>query len=322
MTGPRVIAGTAIVAIVSACGATAPSGAQHQTGSLPSTPSTLAQSPAVHPDPHVMVIMDENRGVAATLGHCSSDPYLCSLAADDASLTSWYAITHPSAPNYLALVSGGTQGITSDCSPDGGGCGPFNTPDLGGQLTGAGIPWEALMESMPSPCDRVDSAGEYAEKHDPFMYFNDDRGAACATHIVPYPGADALSVALDSATPPDFIWITPNLIDDMHDGTVAQGDAWLAANLPAVLSSSWFADDGTVMITFDENDEAPDGSCCGNAAGGIVPMIVISAKARGRGSIDALGDDYSTLNAIEAAYGLPYLGNAGPATTSLGALFG
>ena len=108
----------------------------------------------------------------------------------------------------------------------------------------------------------------------------------------------------------------------MHDGSVAQGDAWLTVNLPPVLSSSWFADDGTVIITFDENDEAPNGSCCGNAAGGLIPMIVISAKARGRGSIDMPGDDYSTLRAIEAAYGLPLLGNAASAMTGLGELFG
>jgi acid phosphatase len=178
------------------------------------------------------------------------------------------------------------------------------------------------MQSMPSPCDRVSSVGAYAEKHDPFMYFDDDRGAGCAAHIVPYPGAAAMTVAFDSAAPPDFIWITPNLNNDMHDGTVAQGDAWLAANLPAVLSSSWFAADGTVIITFDENDDAPDGSCCGNAAGGLIPMIVISAKPRGRGSVDMRGDHYSTLRAIEAAYGLPLLGNAASATTGLGALFG
>jgi phosphatidylinositol-3-phosphatase len=319
VTGARIIAAGALFATVAACGSTA----QQPLESSPSSTATLiAQSPAARPEPHVMVIMDENRGVAATLGHCSSDPYLCSLAADDASLTAWYAITHPSAPNYLALVSGATQGITSDCSPDGGGCGPFNVPDLGGQLTGAGIPWVALMESMPAPCDRVSSAGEYAEKHDPFMYFDDDRGAGCATHIVPYPGVAALSVALDASTPPDFIWITPNLIHDTHDGTVAQGDAWFAANLPDVLSSSWFADDGTVIITFDENDEAPDGSCCGNAKGGVIPMIVISAKARGRGSIGTVGDDYSTLRAIEAAYGLPLLGNAASASPDLGGLFG
>jgi acid phosphatase len=269
-----------------------------------------------------MVIMEENRGVAATLGHCPSDPYLCSLAAGDASLTAWYAITHPSAPNYLALVSGATQGITSDCTPDGGGCGPFNVTDLGSQLTGAGIPWLALMESMPAPCDRVSSAGEYAEKHDPFMYFNDDRGAGCATHIVPYPGVGGMSAMLDASAPPDFVWITPNLINDMHDGTVAQGDAWLAANLPAVLASSWFAEDGTVIITFDENDEAPDGSCCGNAKGGVIPMIVISAKARGHGAIATVGDDYSTLRAIEVAYGVSLLGNAASATSGLGELFG
>ena len=269
-----------------------------------------------------MVIMEENRGVTATLGHCISDPYLCSLAAGDASLTAWYAVTHPSAPNYVALVSGGTQGIASDCTPDGGGCGPFNATDLGGQLSGAGIPWLALMESMPAPCDRVGSADAYAEKHDPFMYFTDDRGAGCATHIVPYPGAATLSAVLDGSTPPDFIWITPNLINDMHDGTVAQGDAWLAANLRAVLSSSWYADHGTVIIAFDENDDAPNGSCCGNAKGGVIPMIVVSENARGRGSIGTVGDHYSTLRAIETAYGLPLLGNAASAPTGLEGLFG
>src|ERR1700693_1820790 len=74
--------------------------------------------------PHVMVIVEENRGYGATLGDCAADPYLCSLAAGYASLTAWYAVSHPSAPNYLALDSGSTQGIASDCTPDGGGCGP------------------------------------------------------------------------------------------------------------------------------------------------------------------------------------------------------
>jgi phosphatidylinositol-3-phosphatase len=260
--------------------------------------------------PHVMVIMEENRGYAATLGSCSADPYFCSLAAGFVSATSWYGISHPSAPNYLAIDSGSIQGITSDCTPDGGGCGPFASPDLGTQLSGAGIPWVAYMEGMASACDRVGGSGGYAEKHDPFMYFLGNRGSACATHVLPYPGAAAVVTTLDSAAPPDFVWITPNLANDMHDGSVARGDAWLRSNVSAVLSSAWFAVDGTVIITMDENDAAPSGSCCGNASGGQVPMVVISAKARGRGAITVPGDQYVTLRSIEEVFGLNLLQNA------------
>ncbi|MFZ0919768.1 MAG: alkaline phosphatase family protein [Candidatus Dormiibacterota bacterium] len=304
----------AIAVVVAGCGGLA--------GSSPPSHPRTSPAAASRAEPHVMVIMEENRGYAATLGACDADPYLCSIAADYASFTSWYAIAHPSAPNYLALVSGSTQGVTSDCTPDGGGCGPFGARDLGGELSAAGIPWVAYMEGMPSPCDQAGSAGDYAEKHDPFMYFSSNLGATCAAHIVPYPGAAIAVTALDSSRPADFVWVTPNLAHDMHDGSVGQGDAWLRSNLPPVLGSSWFADDGTVIITMDENDASPGGSCCGNAAGGRVPMIVISAGTRGRGSIAAVGDHYSTLRAIELAYGLPLLGTAAPAAGELSALLG
>jgi hypothetical protein len=173
------------VAALAGCAAT-PS--EHSVpSSLAARPSPTAgvNTPAVRLEPHVMVIVEENRGYAATLGSCAADPYLCLLAASYSSLAAWYAITHPSAPNYLALESGATQGVSSDCTPDGGGCGPFEAPDLGSEMSSAGIPWLAYMEGMPAPCDRVASAGDYAEKHDPFMYFSLDRGGACATHIVP-----------------------------------------------------------------------------------------------------------------------------------------
>jgi phosphatidylinositol-3-phosphatase len=311
-----------IAVIVAACGTPA----SHSPRPQPPTtsPAATLTPPGVgaQAEPHVMVIVEENRGYAATLGSCDADPYLCSLASDYMSFTAWYAIAHPSAPNYLALVSGSTQGVSSDCTPDGGGCGPFRARDLGGGLSAAGIPWVAYMEGMPSPCDQVGSTGDYAEKHDPFMYFSDNLGATCALHILPYPGAPTVVAALDSSRPPDVVWITPNLAHDMHDGSVGQGDAWLRANLPPVLASSWFADHGTVIITMDENDASPSGSCCGNAAGGRVPMIVLSAGLRGRGPIATVGDHYSTLRAIELAFGLPLLGTAAPAAGELSALLG
>jgi phosphatidylinositol-3-phosphatase len=296
--------------------------------SPPATQSTPSATPAIataapRTTPHVMVIMEENRGYGATLGSCSADRYFCSLASRYASATSWYGVSHPSAPNYLAVDSGSTQGIASDCTPDGGGCGPFAVSDLGTQLSIAGIPWIAYMESMPSRCDRVGSSGAYAEKHDPFMYFAGNRGAACSSHIVPYPGVHGMIATLNAPNPPDFAWITPNLQNDMHDGSVTRGDAWLAANLPAVLASRWFADDGTVIVTMDENDASSSGFCCGGAHGGRVPMVVISGRAQARGSIQTPGDLYGTLRSIEEVFGLRFLGNAASIKNGeLSSLFG
>jgi phosphatidylinositol-3-phosphatase len=267
--------------------------------------------------PHVMVIVEENKGYKATLGTCSADPYYCSLAATYATATSWYGISHPSAPNYVAMVSGATQGVSSDCTPPS--CGPFNVPSLGGQLTAAGIPWRAYMESMPAPCSTGGTAGLYAEKHNPFMYFSDVRLASnCATVDVPYPGVAGMVAALSGPSAPDFVWITPNLANDMHNGTVQQGDAWLKANLAPVLASPWFAGaNATVIVTMDENDAQ------GTPGGGQVPMVVISSTAHGVGAVTTAGNHFGMLRSVEEEFGLGLLGGASiSANGDLTPLFG
>ena len=265
---------------------------------------TPTPTPTITPTPgasHVMVIMEENKGYQATLGSCGDDPYLCSLASQYASYTNWDAIAHPSLPNYLGVDSGGTQGCGADACPGG-----YTARDLGGELSSAGIPWTAYMESMPSPCYTGGSQGLYKRAHNPFVYFNDVvNSATCSNNVVPYPGSSGLVSDLDASGAPQFVWITPNLNDDMHNGSVAQGDAWLAANLPAVLTSSWFTDyDSTVIVTMDENDAQPF------PGGGQIPMVVISTAARGQGRSRPRGNLYGTLRAIEEEFGVGYLGAA------------
>jgi acid phosphatase len=243
----------------------------------------------------------------------ASAPYITSLANTYAYDSNWWAIRHPSLPNYLAVVSGDTQGCTSDS------CGQYPADNLGNQLSNAGIPWTAYMETMPSACYTGSSSGTYVGKHNPFIHFSDVvTGGTCATHDVPYPGSAAMASQLDGPNPPDFVWITPNLQDDMHDGTTAQGDAWLKANLPAVLTSAWFAQpDSTIIFTMDENDLQ------GSPAGGQIPMVVISNRSVGGGNLTTYGNLYGTLRAIEEAYGLPLLGAAGDAANGdPSALFG
>jgi hypothetical protein len=114
------------------------------------------------------------------------------------------------------------------------------------------------------------------------------------------------------------------MCDDGHDdcgpGRVPQLDGWLRANLPAVLSSAWFRDRGAIIVTMDEG---VSGSCCGDAFGGRVPAVVISASSRGRGGVPSPGDHFGTLRGIEEAFGLPLLGAASdPRSGDLGGLLG
>lgn len=244
-----------------------------------------------------MVVMLENKGYGPTLGTCTADPYFCSLAATYASYTNWHGVGHPSLPNYLAFDSGSSQGCSSDRCATG-----YSATDLGGQLSMAGVPWTAYMESMPSPCYTGGSAGGYARKHNPFAYFTDN-DPTC--HVQPYPGAGGLVAALDGPAAPDFAWITPNLINDMHDGTVQQGDAWLQANVAPVLTSSWFTNfPATVIVTMDEGDSGGSNQ---------VPLVVISHASRGQGAISTAGNHYGTLRSIEEAYGLGLMGGAAAA---------
>ncbi len=290
---------------------------------VPRTPTSApTQRPAPSPRPtphfttaHVLVIMEENKGYQATLGSCGADPYLCSLAARYASETSWFGVSHPSEPNYVAFESGGIQGCTSDTSCP---AGSVSATDLGGQLTANRIPWVSWMESMPSPCYTGAGAGGglYVVKHSFGGFFKDEYTGAC--HMLPYPGVSSALSTLDGARAPDFVWITPNVNNDMHDGSVQQGDAWLRANLAPILASSWFTNfNSTVIVTMDENDAQS------SPAGGKVPLVIVSSLATHRGAIATSGNEYGLLRSIEEVYRLPLLGAAAnPANGDLRSWFG
>src|SRR5205807_359288 len=110
-------------------------------------------------------------------------------------------------------------------------------------------------------------------KHNPFVYFDDVNGwdgraftrpARCMDHVVDYRQLDA---DLTAGTLPRYVFITPDLLNDMHDGSVKRGDDWLAREVPKILSSPAFQDGGVLFLTWDE------GSTLGNDE---PPMIVIS----------------------------------------------
>ena len=162
------------------------------------------------------------------------------------------------------------------------------------------------MEGMPSACYPGAGTNGYAKKHDPFMYFTavTQNAGACA-NVVPF---TQLRSDLDGNTAPPFLWVSPNLCHDGHDCSTATMDGWLAAELPRVLASSWYAHDGIVIITWDEGGSSA--GCCSGARGGQVATIVVSSRVPQHIEMTTPVDHAGTLRTLEDLYGLGYLGDA------------
>jgi len=174
------------------------------------------------------------------------------------------------------------------------------------------------MEGAPTPCylgNTYGGAGGYMQIHNPFMYFHSTSapGQKC-NNVVPF---TSFAGDLNSPSPPAFVWVTPTGCHQMHDSCaplndpVKQGDQWLKSTMQTVLASSWYAQGGTVIITWDEGTNSqgwncPNG-CGGNTSngGGQIPTVVVSSGANGQ--ISDGGNHYGTLRSIAKAYGVPFL---------------
>jgi phosphatidylinositol-3-phosphatase len=244
---------------------------------------------------HIMVIVEENEGYSNIIGS-SNAPYINGLASTYSSATKWYGLTDSSLADYVALISGTT--------------GSYGKPTLVGELATAGITWKAYMEDMPSACYTGGGVGNYEKVHNPFVYFKSITGnPAQCNRIVPFAGSGGFASDLNGNTAPNFMYVVPNVCDDMHSSCssnkIKQGDQWLNTNLPTVLGSQWYAAGGIVIITWDSATTA-DKSGWNTGNGGHVPTIVISATSHG--TFSSGGNHYGTLRAIEEAYGVGLLG--------------
>jgi acid phosphatase len=230
----------------------------------------------------------ENKERGAVLGSKDA-PYITGLARTYANAPNSYAIRHPSLPNYLALVSGSTQGITSDCT----GC-DANGPNLGTQLSAKGISWRSYLEGLPKPCFNGAFAGRYAKKHDPFAYWASTRCGHRASF-------DVLDRDLRRGTLPPFALVVPDLCHDMHDCSVAVGDRYLSVLVPRLLKA--LGPRGYLVLTFDEGSSSVHG-------GGRIPTIVAGpGVVRGR-TLASTVTHYGVLRTIEDTFGLAHLGAA------------
>ena len=260
---------------------------------------TAVQPPGTLSFGHIFVILLENKE-APDVVDSPSAPFLNSLARQYARAARFYGTSHPSLPNYLALTGGDTFGITTNCTT----C-FLDRPNLADGIERSGRTWKAYMESMPSPCFEHND-GNYAQKHDPFMYYKNirDNPDRCAK-VVPL---EVLKTDLESGQVPDFVWITPDMCNSTHDCELTKGDEWLKEWVPRIMGSSAWGPDAVLFITFDEGDS--DAGCCRYAAGGVIDTVVVSPLARPGFVSERSYDHYSLLRTIEEAWGLPLLGKS------------
>ena len=252
---------------------------------------------------HIILIVLENEGYNAVIGS-SSTPNLTALATKNVLMTNYYAVSHPSLPNYIALMSGGTQGITSDCTD----C-FVNAPNLGDLLVANGRTWKAYEEDMPSPCF-IGNSGKYAQKHDPLLYFDTIRQntALCQKSIVPL---TQLTKDLAANQLPNFAFIMPNLCNSGHDCPISTADTWVNQMVNELQASPALGKNYLIVITFDEAATSDKSSCCGmpKSAGGKVATILISPLAKQGFEDSTPVSHYSLLKTILTAWKLPDLGN-------------
>ncbi len=233
---------------------------------------------------HVVWIMLENEG-DAVLGS-SSAPYFNRLSDECGLATNYFALSHPSLPNYIALTSGSTQGIVDDGDPS---VHHLAGPSLFSQL---GSRWRTLAQSMPSACDRVTTT-LYAARHNPAVYYTTITGS-CERHDVPLTYPLNLSAA--------FTMIVPNVCDDMHSCPISDGDAWLRRVVPLIVASPQYQSRSLVLfITFDENDLMPSNR---------VPTLVVAPSTPKHDRVGARFTHYSLLRTTESLLHLTSLAGA------------
>lgn len=228
--------------------------------------------PGAVPGARVAVVVLENKAPRDVLAPGAG--WLAGAARRGGRAVNAYGEVHPSLGNYIAMISGSTHGVADDNVTDG----PFNALTLASQLNAHGVPWKAYFDAMPQPCfgriSATDQTGLYARRHNPFLFFAAmlRNAAGCRRHVVP---GGQLRQDLAAGTLPRFVWITPNLCQDMHDCPVAAGQRWMSQTLPPLIRAL-----GPRGVLFVTADEGVDDGGVGGPGGGRIPMVALGGDVR------------------------------------------
>ena len=250
----------------------------------------------------------------SSIKNSSSAPYMNNVLLPQASYCSQYFNDHNnsafnSLPTYLWLESGTDFGITDDNPPSMDH--QSTTNHLVTQLKNRGITWKTYQEDITGTVVPLADSGSYAVRHNPFVYFDDVTGTNKANyaygiaHIRPY---TELSTDLASNTVARYNFITPNLCHDMHNSCtplldqVRQGDTWLSTEIPKIMASTAFTNNGVIFITWDD----------ASANNTPIGLIAVSPLAKGNGYVSTTHYSHSMLlRTFQEIFGVtPLLGDA------------
>jgi membrane-associated phospholipid phosphatase len=269
----------------------------------PQPTDVIPRAAAVRPisaTAHVVLVVEENHEFGQVIGSRQA-PFLNRLAARGTLLTRYYAVTHPSLPNYIALVAGDPLGIHSDCRS----C-HRRGRTLIDQLEAAGISWKAYYQAMPAPCSSTVTAGAYVKKVNPFLHLDSVRSSPRrCRRVVPL---SQLNADLGRGRLPRFALVTPDLAHSMHSGSIRQADTFLQHLHHRLRSSSVRRSGILLIVTFDEGKS--DRGLHGRRGGGHVATILV-----GRGVPAGVRDPtpyshYALLRSLERRFGLHPLRHA------------
>ncbi|TLY18843.1 MAG: hypothetical protein E6K68_10725, partial [Nitrospirae bacterium] len=268
----------------------------------------------------VFIIVFENNNWTAI--EAANPTFINSLLPQGAFAARYYNPpgNHPSEPNYIWMEAGANLGLTSDNDASNSNS-TSTTNHLVTFLKTAGITWKTYQEDMPTGVCPLRSSGNYAAKHNPFVFFRDLTGsnnsndAFCIAHNRNF---TELATDLAAGNVARYNFITPNLCNDMHDCSIATGDRWLKNNLPTILNSAAFKNNGAVFITWDEGEGGPVIDPNFSSGDGPIGMIVLSPLAKVNFTNTIHYDHSSLVRTLQTIFGVmppafPWLNNASTA---------
>ena len=300
----RITLHRAVLALAGSAAVAAGCGQGNTSGNITLECRALGTTAATRPPQWkgtVFTIVMENKDEGEIIGNPQA-PYINGMAKSGALAAGYHdSYVHPSEPNYIWMVAGENFGILNDSDPNAGNV-IQSQSHIADQIERAGLTWKTYQQSMGAPCG-LSSHGTYAVKHNPFAFFADidgwdgkafQPGTRCVDHVVDYSQLDA---DLASGALPDYVFITPDLQHDMHDGSIAQGDAWLASEVPKILASPRFQNGGALFLLWDE----------GSNNGDNPPFIVMSPNAKPGFVSQTNYDTSSYLKTVQAMLGVEAL---------------
>jgi phospholipase C len=253
---------------------------------------------------HVWVFVLENHSYDEIIGN-PDVPYLNHLARRHGLATHYYAVAHPSLPNYLAMISGSTHNCTSDSCQ-----GNYRGRTLARQFAGHGLRWRGFVEALPEAGYTGGDSGAYTRHHNPFVYFRSIvQKPRQRSRIVPF-----RRFRRSLGRPPALSYIVPTDEHNMHTGSEGAADAWMHTWVPRVMHSPGFRHRGAIFITWDEASKSDSSGCCIEGVhGGHEALIAIVHNGPRHVRLTKRRSAYSLLRTIEDGFRFAHLGHAAQA---------